>query len=102
MAAGTTRRHGAGASAAPCHFCSASHAGTRAGVSPRAHSRETIAATRLATSKRTLPSPSPSPSPMATKRVGLLVGREWSFPPAFIQEVKKRDAGVVAEFVKIG
>jgi len=37
-----------------------------------------------------------------TKRVGLLVGREWSFPPAFIEEVNRRDAGVVAEFVKVG
>jgi hypothetical protein len=35
-------------------------------------------------------------------RVGLLVGREWSFPPAFIDEVNKRGAGVSAEFVKIG
>jgi hypothetical protein len=37
-----------------------------------------------------------------TKRVGLLVGREWSFPPAFIKEVNRRDAGVTAEFVKLG
>src|SRR4029079_7410448 len=37
-----------------------------------------------------------------TTRVGLLVGREWSFPPAFIEEVNRRDAGVVAEFVKVG
>ena len=37
-----------------------------------------------------------------TLKVGLLVGREWSFPPAFIEEVKRRDAGVVAEFVRIG
>jgi hypothetical protein len=37
-----------------------------------------------------------------TKRVGLLVGREWSFPPAFLEEVKRRDAGVSAEFVKVG
>ncbi len=37
-----------------------------------------------------------------TKRVGLLVGREWSFPPAFIEEVNRRDAGVVAEFVTLG
>ena len=37
-----------------------------------------------------------------TKRVGLLVGREWSFPPAFIEEVNRRDQGVVAEFVSIG
>jgi hypothetical protein len=31
-----------------------------------------------------------------------MVGREWSFPPAFIEEVAKRDAGVTAEYVKIG
>src|SRR5688500_17948906 len=35
-------------------------------------------------------------------RVGLLVGREWSWPPAFIDEVNKRDQGVTAEFVKLG
>ena len=37
-----------------------------------------------------------------TLRVGLLVGREWSFPPAFIEEVNRRDAGVEAELVKLG
>ena len=37
-----------------------------------------------------------------THKVGLLVGREWSFPPAFIEEVNRRDAGVVAEFVQLG
>jgi hypothetical protein len=37
-----------------------------------------------------------------SKRVGLVVGREWSWPPAFIEEVNKRDQGVVAEFAKIG
>ena len=37
-----------------------------------------------------------------TKKVGLMVGREWSFPPAFIEEVNKRDAGVTAELVKLG
>jgi len=37
-----------------------------------------------------------------SKRVGLVVGREWSWPPAFIEEVNKRDAGVVAEFAKLG
>ena len=37
-----------------------------------------------------------------TKRVGLLVGREWSFPPAFIDEVNRRDQGVTAELVSIG
>jgi hypothetical protein len=35
-------------------------------------------------------------------RIGLMVGREWSMPPAFIEEVNKRNAGVVAEFVRIG
>lgn len=37
-----------------------------------------------------------------TLRVGLLVGREWSFPPAFLEEVNRRAAGVVAEFVRLG
>lgn len=37
-----------------------------------------------------------------TLKVGLLVGREWSFPPAFIEEVNERDAGVTAEYVKLG
>jgi len=35
-------------------------------------------------------------------RIGLLVGREWSFPPAFIEEVKQRGEGVTAEYVKLG
>ena len=35
-------------------------------------------------------------------RIGLLVGREWSFPPAFIDEIRRRDAGVDAEFVTLG
>ncbi len=37
-----------------------------------------------------------------TLKIGLLVGMEWSWPPAFIDEVNKREAGVTAEFVKIG
>jgi hypothetical protein len=37
-----------------------------------------------------------------TKRVGLVVGREWSWPPAFIEEVNKRDQGVIAEYAQIG
>ncbi len=37
-----------------------------------------------------------------TLRVGLMVGREWSFPPAFIDEVNGRDEGVTAEFVELG
>jgi len=35
-------------------------------------------------------------------KIGLIVGREWSWPPAFIEEVRRRDAGVVAEYVKLG
>jgi hypothetical protein len=35
-------------------------------------------------------------------KVGLMVGREWSFPPAFIDAVARRDEGVVAEFVSLG
>ncbi len=37
-----------------------------------------------------------------TLKVGLLVGREWSFPPAFIDEINKRDEGVTAEYVQLG
>jgi hypothetical protein len=36
------------------------------------------------------------------RKVGLLVGREWSFPPAFIEEVARRDQGVSAEYVSLG
>src|SRR3954466_2250430 len=35
-------------------------------------------------------------------KVGLVVGREWSFPPALIEEVARRDAGVEVEYVKLG
>ena len=35
-------------------------------------------------------------------KIGLLVGREWSFPPAFIDAVKSRNAGVEAEYVQLG
>ena len=37
-----------------------------------------------------------------TLKVGLMVGREWSFPPAFLKEVNERNEGVEAEFVKLG
>jgi hypothetical protein len=37
-----------------------------------------------------------------TLKVGLIVGREWSFPPKFIDEVNRRDQGVVAEYAKLG
>ncbi len=35
-------------------------------------------------------------------KVGLLVGREWSFPPKFIEEVARRNEGVIVEYVKLG
>jgi hypothetical protein len=35
-------------------------------------------------------------------KVGILCGREWSFPPKFIEEVNRRNTGVHAEFVKLG
>jgi hypothetical protein len=37
-----------------------------------------------------------------TLKVGLIVGREWSFPPAFIEEVNRRNEDVQAEYVKLG
>lgn len=36
------------------------------------------------------------------RRVGLLVGRERSFPDALIAEINTRDSGVSAEYVRIG
>ncbi len=36
------------------------------------------------------------------KKVGLLCGREWSWPPKFLESVNARNAGVVAEFAKLG
>ena len=35
-------------------------------------------------------------------KIGLLVGREWSFPPAFIEEINRRDEGVTAEYIQLG
>src|SRR5215204_1028869 len=37
-----------------------------------------------------------------TLKIGLFVGREWSWPPAFIEEVNRRNEGVTAEFVRLG
>ncbi|HSE46310.1 MAG TPA: hypothetical protein VLA89_13365 [Gemmatimonadales bacterium] len=37
-----------------------------------------------------------------SKRIGLFVGREWSFPPAFMEAVSQRNAGVVVEYVSTG
>jgi hypothetical protein len=39
---------------------------------------------------------------MSGKKIGLIVGREWSWPPAFIEEINQRNAGVTAEYVKLG
>ncbi len=38
---------------------------------------------------------------MTEKRVGLIIGREWSWPSALMTEVNSRDAGVRAELVKL-
>jgi carbamoylphosphate synthase large subunit len=35
-------------------------------------------------------------------KIGLLVGREGTFPPALIKEINDRQAGVTAEFIKLG
>lgn len=35
-------------------------------------------------------------------KIGLIVGSEWSFPPAFIEEVRRRDTTLGVEYVKIG
>lgn len=35
------------------------------------------------------------------RKVGLLVGREWSWPPAFIDRVSQRKAGVEVELVQL-
>lgn len=37
----------------------------------------------------------------STKKVGLIVGREWSFPPKFLDAVNARDTGVVAEYATL-
>lgn len=34
-------------------------------------------------------------------RIGLLVGREWSFPPAFLDAVARRQSGVRADFITL-
>jgi hypothetical protein len=35
-------------------------------------------------------------------RIGVIVGMEWSWPPAFIEEVNRRSAGVTAEYARLG
>jgi glutathione synthase/RimK-type ligase-like ATP-grasp enzyme len=41
-------------------------------------------------------------SSQSPRRIGLLVGRERSFPNALVAEINTRDAGVVAEIARIG
>ena len=35
-------------------------------------------------------------------KIGVIVGREWSWPPAFIEEVNRRSTGVIAEYAQLG
>lgn len=35
-------------------------------------------------------------------KIGILVGREATFPPALINEINSRNAGVTAEYIKLG
>lgn len=37
-----------------------------------------------------------------TNKIGLMVGREWSFPPAFVEEVAQRDGDWEVEYLKLG
>jgi hypothetical protein len=36
------------------------------------------------------------------KKIGVLVGREWSFPPAFLEAAVNRGTNLTAEYVKLG
>lgn len=36
------------------------------------------------------------------KKIGLMVGREWSFPPAFVEAINASGADVQAEYVRLG
>jgi hypothetical protein len=42
--------------------------------------------------------------PQEPVKIGLFVGREWSWPPAFLDEVNRRtpETGVTAEYMKVG
>ena len=35
-------------------------------------------------------------------KIGILVGREGTFPQALINEINGRNAGVTAEYIKLG
>jgi glutathione synthase/RimK-type ligase-like ATP-grasp enzyme len=41
-------------------------------------------------------------APEKPKTIGLLIGREWSWPSAFIAEINRREEKVTADFIKIG
>ncbi len=36
------------------------------------------------------------------KRIGLVIGREWDWPAAFVDEVNRREEGITAELVQLG
>lgn len=38
---------------------------------------------------------------MAEQKIGIMVGCEWSWPPAFLNEINRRKAAVTAELVKL-
>ncbi len=38
---------------------------------------------------------------MTDKKIGLLIGDEWSWPPAFMREINRRNAGITAELVRL-
>ncbi len=61
--------------------------------------RKTTPAAKTTAPKATSRAPK---SPAEPLKVGLFVGREWSWPPAFIEEVNRRNEGVIAEYVKVG
>ncbi len=73
-------------------------------MAPRTGTGDAVAAVAVDASLAVQPAPL-APAVVRREgpaRVGLFVGREWSWPPAFIEAVNSRDAGVVAEFAKIG
>src|SRR5438445_1404620 len=100
---GRTRRSRAGCRARGCGRRGAPRGGPSARASAAATDGDR-AWNRPSTSLRSRLSPAPptrSFSPM-NATVGLVVGREWSFPPKLIEEVNGRDRGVVAEYAKLG
>ena len=62
----------------------------------------TAAKQAVETVQAIVPTPAAEESASGPVKIGVMVGREWSWPPAFIEEVNGRNAGVTAEYVKIG